>query len=144
MANEKVDDELEALAFEIYKQAVAGGSAIASEQQALAAYHKAEAFISVRTRVRNGQLKAEKTTGPQLCDVRAPNLPRTHPHNLVSKVYGNLDRVRKIYAWLEANPTPEREPTELIPRLQAAFPDLSWDVPTINTARAIFPDYCKN
>jgi len=143
MAGEKQSNpELDDFAFEIYKQAVATSPVNrGGEQQARAAYAKAEAFIAVRDRVRAGELKAVKPDGPQLAECSAPKLRRTHPFNLVSSRFGDLKKVSLISKWLDSNPTPESEPEELVTRINREFPDLSWDLPAINTARVIFPEY---
>jgi hypothetical protein len=144
MAGEKQipNPELDSFAFEIFKQAVASSPhSRGGEQQALAAYKKAESFIGVRDRVRAGETKPAKSDGPSLCNCSAPNLRRTHPHSLVSERFGDLNKVNRIAKWLDINPTPENEPDELVSRINLEFPELSWDLPTINTARAIFPEY---
>lgn len=156
MANETKEQssELDELAFEIYSKRVAahpvkGGG----ERDALDSYRKAEAFLAVRKRVRAGETKVKEPDGPELCDCCAPNLPRNHPHNLVAKVFtdrkgtkipGDLAKVNRIAAWLNKNPTPESDPEELVSRINHEFPELDWTQTEINTARAVFPAYCKN
>lgn len=145
MADTKPNIELDSFAFEIFKEAVAKSPASrGGEQQARAAYVKAEAFMAVRDKVRAGELKAVKPDGPVLADCCAPNLKRTHPFNLVSQRFGSLEKVNRIAAFLDKNPTPEGEPDELIAKVNREFPDLSWDLPAINTARTIFPAYVKS
>ena len=142
MANEKTNPELDQLAFEIFKQTVAGSPVNrGGEQQAISSYAKAEAFLAVREKVRSGAVKPERPTGPKLAEFCAPNLPSTHPHNLVSQRFGSLDRVVRIKKWLDEHPTPESDPQDLVPQINRQFPDLSWDLPAINTARAIFQSY---
>ncbi|MSR60299.1 MAG: hypothetical protein EXS05_22105 [Planctomycetaceae bacterium] len=139
MANEKLDNELEAIAFEIYKQTVSHGSAIANERQAIDAFAKADTFIAVRERARAGKLEIKKPVGKQLADCSAPNLPETHPHNIVSQRFGSLEKVLRIKKWLDENP-PTEDQTYLIPKVNRAF-DLSWKVPELNLARTIFHEY---
>lgn len=140
---EKQTTELDQLAFEIFTQMVAkspinrGG-----EQQAKAAYVKAEAFLAIRDRVRAGDMKPVKQDG-LLADCFCPNLKRTHPYNLVSQRLGDLTKVDRIAQFLNKNPTPESDPQELVSRLNSEFA-LDWDMPTINTARVIFPEYSKS
>lgn len=137
-------DDLDQMAFQLFCQRVAAHPyQRGSEAAALDAYKQAEAFASVRRRVKAGELKQQADKSP-LADCYAQNLRRTHPINLVSQKYGSLERVRRIGKWLNENPTPEREPEELVTRLNQEFPDLGWDLPTINTARAVFGAYCKN
>ena len=142
MATEKtaVNPELDGLAFDIYKQRCANGQG--GEQIAIDSYRKATDFIAVRAKMQTGQLNPAKPEGIQADYCRAPNQPKTHPHNLVASNGGDLARVARINAWLNKNPTPESDPNELIPRLRSAFPELSWDLPTINIARQTFPAYC--
>ena len=136
--------ELDSLAFDIYARRMASQPILRNaEQEALEAYRKAEAFLVVRENVRSGALSPAKQSGPALSDCSAPNLKRTHPHNLVSQAFGNLERVNRIKKWLDANPTPEGDPAELTVKLNREFPELGWDMPTVNTARAIFPAYCQ-
>lgn len=145
MAENKTNPELDQFAFEIFKQAVASSPASrGGEQQAMAAYRKAEAFMAIRDRVRSGDTKTVKPDGPALTDCFAPNLKRSHPHNLVSQKFGDLAKVNRISQFLDKNPTPENEPDELVSKINREFPELSWDLPTINTARAILPAYCKS
>ncbi len=135
--------ELDDLAFQIYSARVAANPVRrGGEQEAIDSYRQAEAFLSTRKRVKAGELKPVVVEGPQLTDCCAPNLPhRTHPHNMVSQRFGDLARVNRIKRWLDVNPTPENDPAELVHRLNREFTDLNWDLPTINTARAIFGAY---
>lgn len=144
MAAEKINPELEELAAEFAKASAAGNPRSDGTASAVAAFRNAAAFLAVRDKMRSGGLTSDKATGPQLADCCAPNLPKTHPHNMVSSRFGNLDRVQKVKAWLDAHPTPESEPETLIPDINRAFPEISWDLPTINTARTLFPFYCAN
>ena len=145
MADDKQSSELDQLAFEIFTQMVAKSPVNrGGEQQARAAYVKAEAFLAIRNRVRSGDMKPAKQDGPVLVDCYCPNLKRGHPYNLVSQKMGDLKKVNKITEWLSRNPTPESDPQELVMRLNREFSDLEWDLPTINTARVIFPEYSKS
>ena len=135
--------ELDSLAFDIFARRIAAQPINRNaEHEALEAYRKAEAFITVRDSVRSGALVPAKLSGPQLCDCSAPNLKRTHPHNLVSQAFGDLAKVNRIKAWLDKNPTPESDPSELVVKCNREFPELGWDLPAVNTARAVFPAYC--
>lgn len=144
MANEtKPNTELDELAFEIYSKRVAASNR-SGEQLAVASYRDAEAFLAVRAKARNGSLESKTADESGLCEVSAPNLKRTHAHNLVSQRFGDLAKVNRIKVWLDRNPTPESDEGELVAKLNREFPELSWDLPTVNTARAIFPAYCKS
>src|SRR5205823_2384604 len=113
------------------------------EAVALDSFRAAEAFLAVRKRVKAGELKAKEPDGPQLANVCCPNLRRTSPHNLVSQRFGDLTRVNRIKKWLDANPTPENDPDELVAKLNREFSDLGWTMPEINVARAVFGAYEK-
>lgn len=151
MATETSD--LDRLAFELFLHR-AGGTRRASEREALVAYRQAEAFLAVQEKVKAGLLTPTEPDGPQLADCCCPNLPRTHPHNLVAKVHtdrkgvetpGDLAKVNRIKKWLDKNPTPEGEDeqTYFINRLNREFSDLGWTVAQVGVARAIFPAYCS-
>lgn len=145
---DKTSSELDDLAFRIYSERVAAGRG--GEAVAIDSYRKATDFVTVRDKMRTGQLSAAKPEGVQLAECCAPNLDRNHPLNLVAKVFtdrkgasfpGDISKVRRINKWLSENPTPESDPEELVPRLSQSFPELGWNLPTINTARAVFPNY---
>ena len=148
------DTELDTLAFDIFSKRVAAKPATSGEQDAALAYRQAEAFLAIRKKFRAGELKAKEPEGVQLCDCCAPNLPRVHPVNLVAKNYanrrdgvphpGDLHKVNRILRWLNGNPTPEGDPGQLVARLNREFPELGWDLPTINVARQLFPQYATN
>lgn len=157
MANDKTatSPELDELAFRIYTESVARTSGRrGGDKLAMDSFRKAESFLAVRDKVRSGELKTSSSDGPQLADCCAPNLPRNHPHNMVAAHYtdrksgqsipGDLAKVSRVAKWLAVNPTPESDPDELVQRLRSQFPELTWDLPTINVARAVFPAYAIN
>lgn len=111
------------------------------EAEAANAYRQADAFLKAQAKFRSGELSFKKPEGPQLCECSAPNLPETHPHNLVSKRFGDLERVKTLKAWLDLNPTPAGDPTELVTRFNKAFKGLDWDLAAVGTARTIFSSY---
>lgn len=136
------DTELDDLAFKIYAERVAAHPTRRSgETEAIDSYRQAEAFIAVRRRVKAGELKTTPVTGPQLADCWCPNIPRTHPYNLVSQQQGDLSKVNRIKRFLDVNPTPENDPAPLVAKVNREFGDLNWDLPTINLARTIFPSF---
>ena len=151
------DADLDALAMDIFTQtAAANPQRNVGEPEAIAAYRKAEAFLSARRKVRSGELKPkESATGLQLADCCCPNQPRTHPHNMVAAqwtdrrtgavVAGNLEKVNRVWRWLQANPTPDDGDAvdAHIGRLGREFPELGWGLAEINTARAVFPQYAE-
>lgn len=135
--------ELDQLAFDIFSKRIAAQpSRQASERDVIGSYREAEMFLAVREKVRAGEVKPKAPEGPQLCDCSAPNMRKTHPHNLVSQRFGNLDRVSRIKQWFDQNQMAENDSDELVTKINHDFPDLGWDLPAVNTARAIFPDYC--
>ena len=137
--------ELSDLAFDIYARRMASGQTKRNaETEAVDSFKQAEAFLKVRASVAKGETKLKAPEGPQLADCCCPKQAKTHPHNLVSQQFGSIDRVQKINAWLKQNPTPEKEPDELVMRLNREFSDLSWDLAAVNTARTIFPAFCKS
>lgn len=156
MAQQDQQSELEALAFEIYSKRVAiGPTKRSGEEEAVDAYRKADAFLSVRKKIRAGELKPKPSESSQLANCCAPNLPRSHPLNLVAQTYtdrkvggaqsqGDINKVRRIYAWLEKNPEQPNNPDAIVPRLNREFPDLSWTAHEIATAREVFPAYCSS
>jgi hypothetical protein len=145
MANEQKAEtsDLDVMAFKLYSQKLAGrnGSRV-GERDAVESYAQAEAFLAVQRKARNGGLKPKAVEAQTLAPFSAPKLDRLHPHNLVSQRFGNLDTVNRIAKWLNDNPTPEKEPDELVGRFNETF-SLKWDLPTVNVARAVFPHYAK-
>lgn len=150
MPAEPAQTELDQLAFEIFAQRVAGLPANkGTRSHAIAAYRQATDFVAVRQAVKAGELSAKPPTGPQLADCCAPNLPATHPLNMVSARYeerkhgnatgrvvkGDLGKVQKIAQWLLEHPTATPDQFDI------AFPNLNWDGPQLNVARDVFPSY---
>ena len=136
--------ELDELAFDIYSRRVAGYPVhLAVESEAINAYRKAEAFLRVKKQIKASGLKAIVPDEQPGADCRAPNLRRTHPLNLISRVDGDLPRAAKIKAWLDRNPTPERDPEEVVSRLNRDL-GLDWDLACVNRAREVLPAYCSN
>lgn len=133
--------EIDTIALEIFSKFVAAQPTRSGEQMAIGAYRAAEQFLAVRARVRAGELQPAKVEGPQLSEASCPNQRPTHPVNLVSQRFGNLEKANRIRVWLSQNPTPEKDEGELVDRLNRQFPELSWDMPTINTARVLLPAY---
>lgn len=141
----QADTELHELAFQIYCHRVAAQPINrAGAQIALDAFRKAEEFIAMRDQIESGEVSTAKPTESPLADCCAPNLPRTHPHNLVSQRFGDVNRVKRINDWFAKNPAPVQRDDEpqYVDRVRTMFPELGWDMPTINVARVIFPAYC--
>jgi hypothetical protein len=96
---------------------------------AIQCYRDAATFHEISQLYELDALETDKPAGPQLSEVSAPNLKKTHPHNLVSRRFGDLKKVREVNAWLKANPTAE------------TYEDLEWDAPTTKLARILFPEF---
>lgn len=132
--------ELDEIAMRIFDERLRHNSLLI-ERTTLDSYKLAEQWLSVRDGIRAGTISTAKDTGPKLADVSAPNLSQTHPLNLVSRRFGNLDRVNQINAWLVANPTGD-EPEKMVAALNKKFGDLNWGFNEIYIARETFPKYC--
>jgi hypothetical protein len=102
---------------------------------AVGCFRDAAVFADVATAHELGMLESEivKPTGPQLCDVSAPNLHHSHPHNLVSRRFGDLKKVAVIYADLKANPDVEMYVNEQLM--------INWDREATKLARLLFGEY---
>src|SRR5687768_4787319 len=120
--------ELDELAFRLYAERIAKMPAGAGGEAASAwAYRKAEEFVTVRDKVRNGE-KPDMASS-RLSESSAPNLKPTHPHNLVSKRFAEshnggeakvLAMIREIHQWLLQHPHSDDS--------QVAYDKLDWDV----------------
>ncbi len=135
--------EVDELAFRLYAERISKLPANASGEAASAwAFRKAEDFLAVREKVKAGDMSVIVVSN--LSDVRAPNLKKTHPHNLVSRFHADehggeakvLAMIKEIHTWLLNHPRSDESPV--------AYDKLDWDVPTTNTARVIFPNYVSN
>jgi hypothetical protein len=140
MANEKINSELDELAFRIYAECVSR-SPRAGEQLAIDCYRRAETFLVAREKIRNGTASLAKPD-TTLSDCRAPNQPKNFPLNLVSQAFGNLSQVNRIAKWLEGHP-PTDDDAEFVGQFKTAFPEHNWPMPEINRARVLFPNYVK-
>jgi hypothetical protein len=127
-------EELQAYAFELFAERSSRGVAqVQAEQLAVQCFQSARTFMDVAARVKSqGGVMLAAPEGKQLADACAPNLKQTHPLNLVSQRFGNLEKVRQINAKLEADPKIEE------------LPDLDWGKSEVNTARTLFPAYANN
>jgi hypothetical protein len=116
------------------------GRAFGRDMKAIATncFKDAQAFIEVSDMFAVGLLdeQIKPATGIQLCDVHAPNLVKfckNHPHNLVSRKLGDLEKVAKAYKWLKANPLAETCSIESL--------GIEWDIQTTKLARILLPEY---
>jgi hypothetical protein len=97
--------ELDELAFRIFERRVAQmGGRRGGEKLAVECYREAEEFLAVKKR--GGEPTKKDAEDSLLADCCAPNLRRTHPHNLVSRRMGDINKVNRNKVWLYKNPTP--------------------------------------
>lgn len=130
---EMLSSQIEEKAFHLFAARTAVGFAKRGvEQIAMNCFRDAESFLTVAKNIRSGELSVKPLVGKQLATVSAPNLKPTHPLNMVSQRFGNINRVKKIYEQLMAEPTLEK------------IEEFDWGKPEIETARLIFPTYCES
>ncbi len=126
--------EVDELAFRLYSERIAKMPAqVSGEESSRWAYRRAEEFLSVRDKVRAGEELRDE--GPKLSEVSAPNLKPTHPHNIISKRFGDLAKARAAYEFLKKHPHSDEEPVTYAP--------LDWDAATVKLARQVLPHYCN-
>src|SRR5690349_5752022 len=79
-------DKLERLAFQLFSERSGRGvMKRGAETLAVKCFQDAEGFLAIANRIRSGEQVQRKKVGPQLAEVCAPNLKRTHPINMVSQ-----------------------------------------------------------
>ena len=102
-------------------------SGVNPRQLAIDCFRDATLFVAVAQEVQSGtaDLFIEETNPLDLAC--APNLKRTHPINLMSRAWGNLQKVQAALADLDAHPSAE------------FYEPYGWGKPEINQARALFP-----
>lgn len=133
-AESRGESELDRMAFSLFRETVPGiMGRISPETLVVNCYQNAKVFLETREKIRAGTFEIDKPIGPQLSDVSAPNLPDTHPHNLVSKEFGNLAEVERIHAHLRHNPMAE----------EYNVGQYRWNKTEVALARIIFPFYVK-
>ena len=102
-------------------------SGVNPRQLAIDCFRDATVFISTAKDLQSGKKDLfEEETNP-LDLACAPNLKRTHPINLMSRAWGNLQKVQAALADLDAHPSAE------------FYEPYGWGKPEINQARALFP-----
>ena len=102
-------------------------SGVNPRQLAIDCFRDATIFAAAAQEVQSGNadLFVEETNPLDLA--YAPNLKRTHPINLMSRAWGNLQKVQAALADLDAHPS------------AAFYEPYGWGKPEINQARALFP-----
>lgn len=122
--NSASDAELKMVALELFKSSRVNG--LDSQRIALRCFKDAASFLEVAEDVLTGGVNLHEVDSNPLDEAFAPNLKKTHPINLMSREWGNLDKVRSA---LEMVRNPEIE----------SFEDYNWGKPECNQARALFP-----
>ncbi len=130
--NQKAENKLEQLAFNLFGQRMAMLGSHAAGTVAKKCFRDADAFLKTATEIAEKGIKEFVDTNP-LDDAYAPNLPKKHPLNLMSKEWGDLSRVRSVLKKLELDPKAEV--------LNDA--DIEWGAIEVGTARRLFPDVVK-
>lgn len=117
---------LTSVALELFKsRSIHQGSS--PQQLAIGCFRDAKAFLAAADNVLSGEIDlSDEDTNP-LDPAFAPNLKKTHPINLMSRIWGDLNKVRNVLAELDANPATD------------TYEPYSWGKPEVNQARALFP-----
>jgi hypothetical protein len=102
-------------------------SGLNTHQMAITCFRDAKIFLAAAEQVHAGKLDIEEDESNALDIAFAPNLKRTHPINLMSRAWGDLQAVQKVLAYLDANPKAD------------FYEPHSWGKPEVNQARALFP-----
>ncbi|HEY0984650.1 hypothetical protein [Schlesneria sp. T3-172] len=113
------------VALELFKaRSVSGGGS--PRQLAISCFRDAMVFLEAAYEIQSGRADLSADESP-LDPAFAPNLKRTHPINLMSRVWGDLRKVQEALADLDANPGADY------------YEPYSWSKPEVNQARALFP-----
>jgi hypothetical protein len=100
---------------------------VSPRQLAIECFRDATAFNEVAEEVQTGGIGTVAEDTNPLDMAFAPNLKRTHPINLMSRAWGDLNKVQAVMAELDANPAAE------------FYEPFGWGKPEVNQARALFP-----
>jgi hypothetical protein len=118
--------DVTAVALELFKERSAQGG-FSPKQLAIDCFRDATIFTEVAEEVLTEGIDLSSDDANPLDVAFAPNLKKTHPINLMSRAWGNLDKVRETLAYLDANPGCE------------SYEPYGWGKPEINQARVLFP-----
>ena len=102
-------------------------SGVNTHQLAITCFRDAKIFLDAAQQVHSGHLEIEDDDANPLDIAFAPNLKRTHPINLMSRAWGDLQAVQKALVYLDANPKAD------------FYEPHNWGKPEVNQARALFP-----
>jgi hypothetical protein len=100
---------------------------ISPRQLAMTSFRDARIFLDAAEEALDQKLDDLSDDANPLDIAYAPNLKRTHPINLMSRAWGNLDSVKSVLAYLDAHPKAD------------SYEPHSWGKPEVNQARALFP-----
>lgn len=126
------ETEVNSVALKLFAERSARLAGNGAEQVAVQCFKDAESFIAVRDVYKSGAF-AEKPEFSVLADCYCPNQKKTHPHNMISREFGNINRVRSILKDLDAHKDGKTYSGD----------NFEWDEPTTNLARSIFPGIVK-
>lgn len=154
----------EEVALKLYaERSVVSRGATVAPVLILQCFRDAQAFLDISLAIACGEMSVEKAE-TRLSDASAPNLPATHPMNLISQRFVEknggteeivLGRIQAVVAFLKANPMlgkpsdGEDSPAHdkvILDEIEVKGGDairLNWTVPDINTARLILPPVVK-
>ena len=114
------------VALELFKQR-SSQSGINPKHLAIECFRDATIFNEIAEDVLSNGIEMYSESSDPLDVAFAPNLKKTHPINLMSRAWGNLDKLKEILATLDANPATE------------SYEPFGWGRPEVNQARALFP-----
>lgn len=115
-----------AVALQLFKER-STQSGISPKQLAIECFRDATAFTQVAEDIATGDVDLNSEDDNPLDVAYAPNLKRTHPVNLMSRTWGDLEKVREVINDLDANPAVE------------SYELYEWGKPEVNQARYLFP-----
>ena len=118
--------DITAVALELFKER-SSQIGISPKQLAIECFRDATTFTNIAEDVMSGEIDLIAEDTNPLDVAFAPNLKKTHPVNLMSRAWGDLNQVRTVLAELDANPAAEQ------------YAPYGWGKPEVNQARALFP-----
>lgn len=134
---------LESVALELFSSVISRGVHPSSYRKAgVQCFQAADEFLQTSAAIRDGgPITPQVPGGIQLDFASAPNLPKSHPQNLISQRFGSRERVQKVYDRIKgielSNPQAET-------KIDDSELGINWDRPEIALAQTLFPQYCKN
>jgi len=129
----EMDMSLESVALVLFAERSRHSGGANVKRIATMCFRDAETFLEVSRGYRPGMAKS--AVSDKRADCFAPNLLKTHPHNLVSRQHGDLKRAQRVYEWLKANP--------LAKTYESDDGLILWKEPEVRLARQLLPEYCE-